>query len=1809
MRETEKRIKAYRAMLPRMRERVVAAISLLAIALATMTSATYAWLVLSQAPEVTGLQTTIAANGNLEIALAGRVDDAGKLTSPAGSAVGDGLLDILDKNLTWGNVINLGDPRYGLDTVVLRPAQLNENKLNTSPLFAAMYGADGRVEELFSDFGYTYAYNGLFKTKDQIVKEGGSAAQFKEYGVRAVSSLKYGFSGSVTTRQETLAELLKKAESSSADAQTTMQQVTTSAEGKAALQSLMDLAGRYTAAEVDETLGGSSVNTKVYPEEIENMIYLFDQLLVITEKSADALADIYNFEIYMRTDSKAGFLNGAYFLDNSNSWNVIDKKLNEKNAKGETIIETKVKAELKQLKADYQTLLNSKAQLEACRDKNNIVYANATGAEDVIPIVNALSPVFDVNSVKINNQTINELKASIKSNIFGALGLLNKLTNAPDVKIAAGILPRLDKFTGAKISGTFSFSIPANITTLNVKNAKVSTTAEAPFVLVAEADRAQGGTTDFKGDTAQAAETYGLVLDFWVRTNIAGSKLTLEGAPVYTTREEPITAMIDGAEKELYTVSVYVTADDQLASSPTEKVVEFDAYIDNGQYVVYDRGTQTKYEALCATNSPAVKEAIPLVEIISELVGYNGVNRVWDDMNNDSGSSYDYSNSTTMGSGSCYVFYPKSADDQEKSIQLLKHLRVAFVSQDGTLLGEGVMDTEHAIEQAGKVTVPLVCDFDNASTTIVNEDGVEEKIYYIADLEANTPTLITSLVYLDGKNLSNEQVLAVNDIQGHMNIQFGTTADLDAMRDPVLEQEQCNITATMTEKDGSTLHPSDDLFASVDVRTKRIELRIEGVEPAKVTAYFQRVINSAQGIRQNEIRFTNTGGDTWTAEYTFTNAGDYILREVVLDGVTYDLDSDPLDYTLSGYAINDLYFEGGHTGSEVHGVLLNGSTYVTTDRYFTADMALKFTRSGGDPASIKGAFIQQDTGNRTTVNFRKEGDTWYGSATVTTSGVYRLERLEVDGDPVGVPENQMLSLNLYVGVTTSIYSDKVKIGLSDEMPMSKVTMSMTVAADDNTQFRNLPPIELVYSRNGLISDREVLRASLIWDGQMYTGEFEVMQSGTYTFYQAKVTINGNTNTLSAARTAPTITVTNVDEVPVYNGNTNLGSAVFSLDDNASFSVVLKDAASAIVDAKVTDKTGNIYYIRGTKRDNEDRTYTFTFRLPMVGNPLSQSGEWTVQELYLTEVHDASGKYYDGLTDYGPVHADDENLGDRVPYKVADGYYDRWWTWTQEKFTGVDNFTITVSSDVQIDILSTGNIDFGGTKDNPTGSFGQTYPLNESNQGYVDVKVTINGVPIFDATNTHPTIKLNYKLDTDRSFPKAKDAALSTSVYGGGYTLNKDDVSKLDDSLVDGYVNFGDGNYTYLGEGVYRLTTQESLPIDGLYVPYGNVEVKVEGIDTAFTKSASTAPTFTVHSKVPTLTINSVSSNPSGARYYTTATPNSKDGMLTGSYNKKIDNFNAVVYMYVKAQGGSLDQEVVDIQLPTVTLGVSGIQSHNGITVNLPGSAPISFAQNATTATGEIGQATDGEYNEGFIGMGASVSKWPTLSPAGEQAINQITISLNVASGVMVPITMPITNEVTINNPLYPVKAHYVIPGEGSGYTIPNDVYPEDTHTVVLPGTQTWTSEGKRNEVSGGYQKVDGSKTYTGWTSSRDETGTGCNATTTTYYQQWTLVETKYESVGIIYSWTNTHKIVGWMVNGVQYAPGATVSINGDTTITAVIETTKGAETSVEDVAVYYNWDFTKNGEVTSKPSEDWRDKDLTDRIDDETNTMPYKDQW
>lgn len=164
------------------RRKFTVTLVLLLVCLVLLVSVSYAWLSLTVAPEVSGIDTHIGANGSLEIAL---LSDETYL-DPSGirSMVGDSMVvqEAEFSNLTWGNVIDLSGSGYGLGNISLRPSRLNVTQadegvfVSSSMLSYPQYGIDGRFGEFFSNTVSATFQNGKFLY----------SSEKQTYGVRGV---------------------------------------------------------------------------------------------------------------------------------------------------------------------------------------------------------------------------------------------------------------------------------------------------------------------------------------------------------------------------------------------------------------------------------------------------------------------------------------------------------------------------------------------------------------------------------------------------------------------------------------------------------------------------------------------------------------------------------------------------------------------------------------------------------------------------------------------------------------------------------------------------------------------------------------------------------------------------------------------------------------------------------------------------------------------------------------------------------------------------------------------------------------------------------------------------------------------------------------------------------------------------------------------------------------------------------------------------------------------------------------------------------------------------------------------------------------------------------------------------------------------------------------------------------------------------------------------------------------------------------------------------------------------------------------
>ena len=168
----------------RVYKKMLAALSLLLISAILLVGSTFAWVVLSSAPEVKSIDTVVTGNGYLEIALQsydgenGAFGERAAITSGRGTS--RGVAGVVEANKTWGNLVDLNTDAYGPSGISFVPTRLNIETANNdwvnrgNMLLVPSFGYDGRMTSL-DPVGYCY-YDG----------EEEAYIQGTTYGVRVI---------------------------------------------------------------------------------------------------------------------------------------------------------------------------------------------------------------------------------------------------------------------------------------------------------------------------------------------------------------------------------------------------------------------------------------------------------------------------------------------------------------------------------------------------------------------------------------------------------------------------------------------------------------------------------------------------------------------------------------------------------------------------------------------------------------------------------------------------------------------------------------------------------------------------------------------------------------------------------------------------------------------------------------------------------------------------------------------------------------------------------------------------------------------------------------------------------------------------------------------------------------------------------------------------------------------------------------------------------------------------------------------------------------------------------------------------------------------------------------------------------------------------------------------------------------------------------------------------------------------------------------------------------------------------------------
>lgn len=1231
--ETKERIESYKEELPRMKEKVAAAGAMFLIALITAVTATYAWVTISRAPEVNGIATTVAANGNLEIALS----DADGL-QPDEFDVDEGAAktsNVVTSNLQWGNLVNLSDASYGIDNLALRPAQLNTASLLTSPLWGAAYGQDGRITMLDSNYAYAKFDGKQFTTS-------------QEYGVRAIASYK-----------ATVADSTQAAYNEKRDA--ALQAHTAVNTAYSALPGKFAALGTMISKFVEDRLNKSTPGTNLAPY-LQDVYALYKALDDAMIKEKDAYVALANFQSYVHAKSNNLTFHELTWEDlekNAARYNAANAETASKDEAVSLIGLTQFIKDLKTMEEDIEYLLQYRENFTS----SGTAYYWKSGGETGHQIEDMIVDLIDYRSMTIDlNNDGKEVKIASLDPKTDAGALMGALNQERKVYVYGGVMKRFEQSAvdeNYRLNGNAQCTI--RITFMNI-----------PATVYGKAYTKASGTSDFMqmygkatgggltATDAVAEDTYGMAVDLWVRTNAEQTCLTLEGATV-----------VDDSTKQ--------------------------------------------------------------------ILRYDGVNRIW-------GSTADSTvlttDSTTQGGGSCYIYYADTPEDMRRSLELLDAMKVAFVDQNGNLLATAGMDTENYFGETGRITVPLVLDNDT-KTTYEYTNSLNETLIgrAITTLYTDTPVRIEAIVYLDGTMLTNDDVLAAAEIQGQLNLQFGSSEALETAGDNNLIDDTRTVTAEATNPsmDFDTATSEDDL-------TTKVTLHVQGTDPKQATAFFVRAINSTQGSREDTMKFTRQEDGTWTASYHFTAPGTYYLRHVRLDGVDYAL-ADPVKIEVSGFSLKSVTW----------GEPANTATVRSSSSSYNESVAVEFATNDVTkmPNAVEARFVRTD-GNTVNVSLGRGSDgRWTGTANFTTSGVYTLEYLVYKtGDSSegkykdlvagGFAKTLDLALGMYVSVQD--LTGSLTQNFEEGKTYSK-DVAVVIYDNAGNVMSGLEGATLVYSNGG--SSTNTVRTPLTWNelDARYDGVLPIITAGRYQF--AYVSLGGQS--LTKASESPVYTIISPDP-PIYDENSqstyHKETQYVPLTNDAVIDrISIANAASARISAVVyNDKSGAYYTVDSSKVSYSGSAWsialpTYTLDLDEDGKPAegasyTQDGTWSVVALLLTECYDSSSTYRgeenpiiwvgsDAISEaYAKDSFVDEN-GKQMDYESKD----------------FSKLSTTVSCSVHVE-MTAGTTKLGGSST----AFMQKF---QTNQLGMSVKLTDDNGNVIPAKKvTDVTLKVQYTPPTD-----------------------------------------------------------------------------------------------------------------------------------------------------------------------------------------------------------------------------------------------------------------------------------------------------------------------------------------------------------------------------------------------------------------------------------------------------------------------------
>ena len=728
-----------------MRRKLYSALSMLLVSGIMMVTSSYAWFVMSTAPEVTGIQTQVGANGALEIALLDKDSwtdlsrlDMGDIDENATTEQ-----NAVTANLTWGNLVNLESATYGLSNIILQPSRLNikqsgiegtdDYTILGTLLKTPIYGEDGRVQGLEAK-----AVAGIYTAANKAFDN------TTGYGVRAI-----GTAANMSTFQ--LGMNAARAQISNSGT-----------------------SGRSVASTALNTHGGNmasiavayAINNKTegYTEQdIKNIRALAVDMQTAVNHIESGMRQVYAGYITTAASrvSAADYQTELEFINNpGNPLSALQQKYPNAIVAAEASTFNSYITKVEKMQSDVQGAITK------CDD-----FIKESRTYQWSEISGIITPLVTIDKMTIGGKDIPTLKKEIadKGAITVAMGIIQSPGGLTiTVPSGSGLLSDIADFVG-------DYTADVTVQSLKVDNKEMgpitvgmeTKTNENPPILTACSNKlAAQALTEATGSTA-ITDYYGYAIDLAFRTNATNSSLQMQTEPanrIYNDGSSQNEALQGGGS--------YMTFKTEAGLSATKMVK-----LMNGVRVVFMDKEQN---------------VLKLAKLDTTL-GQDNYRLFSDDERK--GTNYAYLNAFPSENATTYQKSDIITEAEYNDLPATGTVKFSAAA-DGTntvtaklYLYEFSMTTKDDTDAEGAVTG----SHQTGAITI----GKQIASPAITALEADVPMIVTALVYLDGSVVNNSMVAAsaLQSMTGTLNLQFSSSAQLMPAQNTALKDGKNNNTS------------------------------------------------------------------------------------------------------------------------------------------------------------------------------------------------------------------------------------------------------------------------------------------------------------------------------------------------------------------------------------------------------------------------------------------------------------------------------------------------------------------------------------------------------------------------------------------------------------------------------------------------------------------------------------------------------------------------------------------------------------------------------------------------------------------------------------------------------------------------------------------------------------------------------------------------------------------------------------------------------------------------------------------------------